>query len=266
MSDILYTVYRTTNAINGKIYVGTHRTRDINDDYLGSGKNIKRAIKKYGIENFIKETLFVFDNAKDMFQKEKEIVDREFCMREDTYNINNGGLGGWAHLFDIPHSEETKRKISEAHKKYWSKNPDRRMSDEQKRKISAIHLGRKHPPRSEIQKERMSKARKEYFANNPEAKKILSEKKKQYYKDNPEAKIKLSESRKRYAAANPVSAETRKKISESTRKHHTGMKRSEEARANMRKAQLLRFQDPKERDKLKGPRPQSCKGYKKSLP
>lgn len=44
----MYTVYKTTNIINGKYYIGVHKTTNPNDSYLGSGKAIKEAIKKYG--------------------------------------------------------------------------------------------------------------------------------------------------------------------------------------------------------------------------
>jgi hypothetical protein len=48
-------IYKTTNLINGKIYIG----QDSNDNknYLGSGLKLKRAIKKYSKENFIKEVI-----------------------------------------------------------------------------------------------------------------------------------------------------------------------------------------------------------------
>jgi len=48
-------IYKTTNKINGKIYIGKDTTS--NPQYLGSGKLIKRAILKYGVENFTKEIL-----------------------------------------------------------------------------------------------------------------------------------------------------------------------------------------------------------------
>lgn len=48
-----YIIYKTTNLINDKIYVGKHNT-SVNDGYLGSGKILKQSIKKYG-----KKTLFV---------------------------------------------------------------------------------------------------------------------------------------------------------------------------------------------------------------
>jgi hypothetical protein len=45
---VFHTVYRTTNLVNGKFYIGVHKTDDPNDGYLGSGKLIGRAFQKYG--------------------------------------------------------------------------------------------------------------------------------------------------------------------------------------------------------------------------
>ena len=42
-----YFIYRTTNLINGKYYIGQHHTEDLNDGYLGSGRVFIQAIKKY---------------------------------------------------------------------------------------------------------------------------------------------------------------------------------------------------------------------------
>jgi len=86
-----HTVYKTTNLINNKIYIGYHKTKNINDDYLGSGKHLKRAVQKYGKDNFIKEIIEVFDNKKDAEALEAQIVNKEFTEREDTYNIALGG-------------------------------------------------------------------------------------------------------------------------------------------------------------------------------
>lgn len=89
-----HTVYQITNLNDGKIYVGCHSTDNINDGYMGSGFRLRNAMVKEGKESFMKEILFVFDNAKKMFDKEKEIVNEDFISRSDTYNMVLGGSGG----------------------------------------------------------------------------------------------------------------------------------------------------------------------------
>jgi len=93
-----YIVYKTTNLLDGKFYIGTHRTPNLNDGYMGSGKYLKRAIDKHGPQNFRRDILFVFDNADDMFAKEAELVTEELLTNENTYNLKVGGFGGWDHI------------------------------------------------------------------------------------------------------------------------------------------------------------------------
>ena len=61
---------------------------------MGSGKLIKRAINKYGVKNFTKEILFVFDNETEMYNKEKELV----VVSENTYDLCPGGDGGFGYI------------------------------------------------------------------------------------------------------------------------------------------------------------------------
>lgn len=117
-----YTIYRITNTINNKIYIGKHQTLNINDNYFGSGKAIKSAIKYYGRDKFIKEILFVFDNEADMNLKEKELITEEFVNRDDTYNMGIGGEGG-AHFKGKTHSSDTKARISDSTKRNGSRPP-----------------------------------------------------------------------------------------------------------------------------------------------
>ena len=120
---MFYTIYKITNKINGKIYIGKHQTKDLNDGYMGSGKHLKRSIEKYGIENFEKEILFQFDNEYDMNSKEAELVNEEFVLREDTYNICIGGQGGFGYINSVKEIRDiAAKKAIESQKEYLIAN------------------------------------------------------------------------------------------------------------------------------------------------
>lgn len=95
---MFYIIYRITNLVNNKIYIGCHQTKNLSDDYMGSGKALRRAINKYGLSSFKKEILYIFDNENDMYNKEKEIVNEDFLKRNDVYNLTLGGYGGWNYI------------------------------------------------------------------------------------------------------------------------------------------------------------------------
>jgi hypothetical protein len=71
-----------------------HKTSNLDDGYMGSGKLIKAAIAKHGVQNFLKEILHVFDNEEDMKCKEKELI----VLNEMSYNLCEGGRGGWDYI------------------------------------------------------------------------------------------------------------------------------------------------------------------------
>lgn len=116
-SYMYYTVYKITNTISGRYYIGKHQTKNLNDGYMGSGKILLQAYKKYGKEKFTKEILHIFNTEEEMNSKEKELV----IISEDSYNICPGGNGGFGYINGNNigkfrgknHSEETKQKIRE---------------------------------------------------------------------------------------------------------------------------------------------------------
>lgn len=135
----MFYIYRITNKINGKTYIGQHKYKKLNDSYMGSGKLIKRAQKKYGIENFEKEILYsriqYKTTADDM---ERFAIAKERAIGKAEYNIANGGEGGNGGANKGKHpSEETKRKLSESHK-------GNHLSKETRRKMSEARKGKKH--------------------------------------------------------------------------------------------------------------------------
>lgn len=98
MALMFYLIYKITNTVNGKIYIGSHKTKNQNDGYMGSGKYLNHSFNKHGLDKFVKEILFVFDNPSDMYTKEAEIVNDEFLAEENTYNLKRGGFGGFDYI------------------------------------------------------------------------------------------------------------------------------------------------------------------------
>ena len=84
-------IYKTTNLVNGKYYIGKDSKNDPN--YLGSGKILKRAIEKYGVDNFTKEILEVCENKNRLNEREIYWINK-LSGTSIGYNIAVGGSGG----------------------------------------------------------------------------------------------------------------------------------------------------------------------------
>lgn len=89
---IQHIVYKTTNLINNKIYIGYHKLITPEKKcYYGSNKHLKKAIKKYGKKNFKREILFTFTTKEEALQKEAELVNEAWIKQNNTYNQALGG-------------------------------------------------------------------------------------------------------------------------------------------------------------------------------
>lgn len=187
----MFYIYRITNKVNGKTYVGQHKYKKLDDSYMGSGKLIKRAQKKYGIENFEKEILYsriqYKTTADDM---ERFAIAKERALGKAEYNIADGGQGGNL-------GEEVNKKLSEVNKgKHLSEEHKRRISEYRKGKPSCMK-GKHH---SEESKQKMSESW-EYDKHFTEG-----------------TKRKMSEAHKGYS----FSEETKRKKSEAMKGKHKG--------------------------------------------
>lgn len=130
----LHYVYKITNNINRRYYVGVRTYDGIvqNDPYMGSGKIIRLAIKKQGIQNFSKQILGIFHDKSLAYAFQKILVNQQFVDNPMTYNIKIGGVGGSTNK-GIPHSEQTKRKIGDANRRrVWTDQSRLKMSQSKK--------------------------------------------------------------------------------------------------------------------------------------
>ena len=123
-------IYMIVNKINGNRYIGKrNKEPEKSTGYMGSGKIIKNAIRKYGKDNFSK--VILEDDIKDKELLELLEVDYIYELKPE-YNIAPGGGGGHKH------TKQSKRKIAKS-------NSDRVITKETRKKISKVHKGKTLP-------------------------------------------------------------------------------------------------------------------------
>lgn len=201
-------IYKTTNIINGLIYIGQHKYthQDRYDKYyIGAGKKLRIAIKEFGSKNFKKEILEECDSQKQLDEMEQYYIALYDSTNEDIgYNILNGGISG----FKMIMSEETKIKIGIASRlRCGEKHPlyGKNLSEEWKKEISKSMKGK---VKTQEHKDKLS--------NSMKGKKVSDETKQKIRKARlgttlkEETKLKISESMKRYKSLhkNQIQGET----------------------------------------------------------
>lgn len=197
----MYIVYKTVNIITDQYYIGVHN--DTDPSYFGSGVRIKRSVKKYGRKNFTRITLY--DNLTEdaAFGLERSLL--ESCLTDPLcLNLGDGGKGG-SNFKGKTHSEDTKRRISQANSR--PRGPKTAEQIEKARLARIRTNGGQFFSDDTIEKFRHIQTGKMKLS---ETKRTISEGVKRSYKNKPELRKTLSDIRKNYFS-NP---DNRKKHSE----------------------------------------------------
>ena len=88
-------IYKTTNLVNGKYYIGMHSTDNLKDGYIGSGKRLWYSINKYGKKNFKCEILEFLPDRISLKEREKKLVNEDILKDKMCMNLQPGGGGGF---------------------------------------------------------------------------------------------------------------------------------------------------------------------------
>lgn len=203
--------------VNGKIYIGCHKTENLDDGYIGTGVVFKKAVMKYGKDKFVREVLGMYETQETMLEEESKIVDDDFVNRDDTYNVIKGGTG----VFHTYNSDDTKQKISDTRKRKIKSGEiilgmqGKKHSEETKKKMSASAKGL---PVSEETKRKISESLKGNCLSEETRRKIsiaqqgrIGGMKDKKHSEETKRKMSLAQKGRKH------SEETKRKISETKR-------------------------------------------------
>jgi group I intron endonuclease len=155
----IYSIYKTLNKINGKIYIGfdSNWPRRKLEHKSHSKDNcetqiLHKAIKKYGWDNFEWEVIYQSKDYEHCLNVMENYFIKEYKSFGDGYNMTKGGEGslGNKNWLDKKHSNETKLKMSQSHK-------GKVKTKEHIQKIALANTGKKRP-KSEEHIQKISKA------------------------------------------------------------------------------------------------------------
>ncbi len=170
----MFIYYKTTNLVNGKVYYGVH-SGDKDDKYLGSGVGLRRAVKLYGDDRFVRENLKFFDTEEEMYSFEKFVITEDVVNDPNTYNMTLGGGGGWSHV-DVTGknnpmmNEETRKKVSKGVRKTRLSNPEYydRISRENLKRAVEVNTGKNRPEHGKLLSDRAANGDVKWVAVSPE--------------------------------------------------------------------------------------------------
>ena len=132
-------IYKTTNLINHRIYIGKKHKSEFDPTYYGSGIILQEAVKKYGKSNFLVELLSWANTNEELNQLEKKYISK-FKSDFDLYNIAEGGDGGDT-TTDHPLKNEIVSRRGQRIKQ-WHQNLTEDQKKERSKKISQSKKGK----------------------------------------------------------------------------------------------------------------------------
>ena len=108
MSSIhkIFTIYKATNIINGKIYIGfdskwPNRQKNHKNSYLKLGQKFYRAIRKYGWDNFEWSVIYQSkDKQHTLTVMEPFFIKQYNSFGQYGYNLTTGGEGTFGYKFN----------------------------------------------------------------------------------------------------------------------------------------------------------------------
>lgn len=183
-------LYKITNLLTGKIYIGARKTICVDDGYMGSSKYLANDIKQFGIENFKREILEFFETQEQLADAERKMVNRDFVNRSDTYNLRVGGFG-------VVTSESAVKKLSSNQLVVMSEISQEKLKSNSAAMVAGIRS--LSEPRRKQWNTNLSKAMK----GNPN---VISRAKKMWLDEESKAKRKeaISAGQKAYYSKNPM--------------------------------------------------------------
>lgn len=208
-----YFVYKVTNTINNKYYIGKHTTDSIDDGYMGSGKSILAAICKYGIHNFHRIILEYYNTEEDAYIGEAKYVTKEVVSDPQSYNMAEGGKGyKKGRKLSYPEIEKLRERMRGSLNPFAGKS----HTEETKRLISetkkAQKIGRPHTEEFKVKLRKAARRGKDHH--------MYGKHQPDWVKDRIRAAV----------AGKPLSSEHKRKLSLS----HTGKKVSEATKQKLR--------------------------------
>ena len=145
-------IYKTTNKIDGSVYIGQHKTPYFDEEYLGSGRILLQKIKEFGKENFEVKVLEWAEDLIDLNEKEEKWIRRYRLLTPHMYNVAKGGHAAnnqiYVDLFtkNVYHTIHSAARVGRVsvhsmirYANYLGKGPRERLYDKKTKGYTKLH-------------------------------------------------------------------------------------------------------------------------------